>query len=173
MENLIKLGVCGKAHGIKGGFQFNLENPENSILDEGTKILLIPSDSRSQLPQEGQMFTIQKISFGHKTMAFLEGIDNRNVVEEMIPFEIFVDRNLFPEIDEDEIYLSDLVGLKVYCHSSGKEVGTIKKFYDNTAQAIIVIRGIQNLELPLIEQFFPVIDLENKRIEVNIPEVIE
>lgn len=169
----LKLGVCGKPHGIKGAFQFNLENDEDSSLDIGVEILLKPSTSQSSLPEKGQSFIIKNISFGHKTMAFLEGVEDRNVVEEMIPFEIYIDRENLPELDDDEVYLSDLVGLKVFNHKTQEEIGTVKKFYDNTAQAVLVIRGKINLELPFVDHFFPVVDLENERIEINLPEVIE
>ena len=169
----IKLGVCGKAHGIKGGFQFNLENSEDSVLQAGAEILLKPSTKASSLDSKGETWVLNQISFGHKVMAFLEGVDNRNQVEEMIPFEIYMDRSHFPELDEDEVYLSDLVGMEVFNHHTGDSVGVIDHFYDNTAQPILVIKGKRKLELPFIDHFFPVVDLENNRIEIVVPEVIE
>lgn len=169
----IKLGVCGKAHGIKGGFDFRLENIEDSALAPSVEVLLKPSSRASSLDPQGETFVIEKISFGHKTMAYLKGVSDRNRVEEIIPFEIFIHRDQLPEAAENEVYLSDLVGLKVFSHADGREIGVVKKFYDNTAQAIIVIEGEEHLELPFVEQFFPVVDIEGSRIEVNIPEVVE
>jgi 16S rRNA processing protein RimM len=171
-EELVLLGVCGKPHGIKGGFHFNLENCDDSVLKKNSKVLLKPSSKQSSISPDGESFVIQSISFGHKVMVYLEGITDRNLVESMVPFEIYVDRSSFPEIDEDEFYISDLIGIDVFSQETGEKVGTVKNYYDNSVQTVLIIEGEESLELPFVDHFFPVVDIENNRIEVNIPKVI-
>jgi 16S rRNA processing protein RimM len=177
MENndLIEMGYCAKPHGIKGGFSFVLSNIEDSCLEKGVKITLFPSSKKSSLPKNGEVFTIKSISFGNKVITYLEEVFDRNRVEEIIPFTIKVSRDLFPETQEDEFYLVDLVDLEARDHESGEVLGKIKDFYDNTAQTVIVIKapGKQVLELPLIEQFFPEINIEEGYVTVNPPTYIE
>lgn len=173
MENkLIELGTCKKPHGIKGGFSFALYNAEDSVLEKGSEVTLFPLEKTSSVDSKGQKITISSISFGSKVTVYLEGINDRNVVEEMIPFSIWVERASLPILEEDEFYLQDLVGMEVFDHKSGNKMGFVSSHYDNGMQVIIVITGNKKIELPLVENFFPVIDTENKRIEINIPQEI-
>jgi 16S rRNA processing protein RimM len=121
------------------------------------------------------VFTIKSISFGNKVITYLEEVTDRNKVEEMIPFTIKASRDLFPEVNEDEFYLVDLIDLEARHFETGEVLGKVKDYYDNTVQTVIVIKaaGKEVIELPLIEQFFPEIDIENGFITVNPPSYIE
>jgi 16S rRNA processing protein RimM len=171
-DKLIELGTCKKAHGIKGGFSFALYNVEDSVLEKGYKITLFPMDKTSSIDTKGIKIAISSISFGNKVTVYLDGINNRNTVEEMIPFSISIEREAFPTLSDDEFYIEDLVGIEVFDHSSGNKVGKVSSYYDNGMQTILVITGDKKIELPLIENFFPVIDLETKRIEMNLPQEV-
>ena len=167
-------GLQGVSAKIKGGFSFALINPEDSVLKKGMEVTLIPLDDASSIPEDGEKKIITAISFGNKVTAYLEGISDRNIVEAMIPFSIWIPRSVFPQkLEEGEFYLQDLIGLEVFDHESGKKVGEIVSHYDNGIQIILVIGGYKQIELPLVENFFPVIDPENKRVEINMPEEIE
>ena len=171
-DKLIELGSCKRAHGIKGGFSFALYNVEDSVLEKGSKITLIPLEKSSSIDPKGLKIAISSISFGNKVTVYLDGISDRNIVEEMIPFSISIERSLFPTLSGDEFYIEDLVGIEVFDHSSGNKIGKVSAYYDNGMQTILVITGDKKIELPLIENFFPVIDLETKRIEINLPQEV-
>ncbi len=170
-QELVELGFSRSAHGIKGGFKFTLYNIEESALTKGVVITLIPLASASSLNPQGEQFKISSISFGNKVIAYLEGVRDRNRVEELLPFKIMLERRAFPPTKRGEFYLVDLIGIKVFCHHSNRLIGEVVKMYDNRAQDVVVIRKTSGeiLELPLIDQFFPVVDLENERIELNEP----
>ncbi len=125
----VHIGHCTSPHGIKGEFSFVLYNPEDSILDNGSTITLTPRGAGSSVPQDGKEFAIKKISFGNKTIVSLEGIDNRNIVEEMIPFDVHVSREDFPETEDDEYYINDLLGLEVYHYYTKNLIGRVMDFY--------------------------------------------
>lgn len=169
-DNFIEMGFCSKPHGIKGQFQFHLHNIEDSSLNKGTTVKLIPSSPASSLAKEGEFFKVKNIQFGNKVICSLEEVDNRNKVEEMIPFTIFISREDFVEADEDEVFLSDLIGLKVL-DPNGSEVGVVDNFYDNGAQPVLVI--VKNtggkVELPFVESFFPELDIEASTIVMDDP----
>lgn len=177
MENneLVEMGFCSKPHGIKGGFTFVLSNMDDSCLKKGTKLMLFPSNSKSEIASDGEEFSIKTISFGNKVIVYLNEVDDRNKVESMIPFTIKISRDLFPQTDEDEFYLVDLIDLEARDHDSGEVLGKVKDFYDNTAQTILVIKapGKEVLELPLIDQFFPEINIEEGYITVTPPTYVE
>lgn len=174
--NLVELGFCVKPHGIKGGFVFNLYNKEDSVLENGGPVLLIPKNEQSSLNSRGEVHQIEKISFGNKVTVYLKGVSDRNFVEAMIPFMIKIPRSLFPKTEDGEYYLSDLIGMEVYHNGAdGEKAGQVSDCYDNGAQLVLVILKIDNevLELPFINQFFPVVDIDNNRIEMIVPEMLE
>jgi 16S rRNA processing protein RimM len=166
---LVELGTCTKPHGIKGGFLFNLDGPE-SILKNGKTITIKPLKSSSIVKPEGEEFKIQSIAFGNKIICYLIGIDDRNVVEAMIPFQILYPRAKFPQLETDEYYINDLIGLAVF-DTDGNEVGVIESHYDNGAQLVIKVKTeAEVLEVPFVEVFFPEVDIRNKRVTMLMPE---
>ncbi|MCR9205987.1 MAG: ribosome maturation factor RimM [Halobacteriovoraceae bacterium] len=171
-KNLIKLGECRKPHGIKGAFSFHLINKDSSVLKAGMNLSLKPLSSESSLKPEGESFEISSISFGNKTICYLKEVENRNRVEEILPFEIFVDRDGLPEVKEGEFYLSDLIGCLVF-DESGAEVGKVVSLDTNGVQDILNIDGRDGvLEVLLVENFVKEIDIENEKIVISRPELI-
>ncbi len=169
-SKLIELGVSNRPHGIKGGFLFKLKNHNDSILRDGFEILIYPENEKSSVSQDGQKVLIEKIHFGNKTICYLKGIKDRNLVEEMIPFKIFVSRSSFPKLGNDEWYLEDLKGLDVF-DINGHKIGKVKNFFDNGAQTVLQVKLEKEIiELPFVEVFFPYIDLEKNRITMILPE---
>ncbi len=170
MTKLIELGFCRKPHGVKGAFSFHLYNNESSVLEKGFKIQLFPLSSDSTLSKEGEEFEISSISFGNKVIATLKGVDNRNRVEEILPFSILADRSSFPETDEGEIYLSDLVGCQAI-DEDGQVVGEVVDLGFNGVQDILVIQGKEEkIEVLFIDSFVLGIDVEKREIIIKVPE---
>ena len=68
--------------------------------------------------------------------------------------------------------MSDLVGLNVLDIDSGEKIGIVSEFYDNGAQAVLIIKGEKILELPFVDAFFREIDIQNREIKIRVPEVL-
>ena len=171
-DRYVKLGHCGRPHGVKGGFSFQLETGGDTILTKGMPILLV---GKNKTVEEGQTFTIKSISGAPKVIVYLEEVNNRSQVEEILPVEIYLHRDHFPEADEDEIYLNDLISLDVRDINSGESLGIVHAVYDHGAHPILSLKlkSGELTDVPFIEHFVPEIDLENGYIKVLLPEVIE
>jgi len=168
----VELGFCHKVHGIKGAFTFVLYNTEDSVLREGLELFLTPKNSNSSLPSEGEVFKIEKVSFGNKVICYLSGISDRNKAEEIIPFTIRVDRDHFPQASEDEVYLTDLIGFTVI-DEVGKKVGQVSGITTNGVQDILEVKGReQKLDVLFIDQFVINVNLEDLEITIKTPEEI-
>ncbi|WP_198296008.1 ribosome maturation factor RimM [Bacteriovorax sp. Seq25_V] len=172
-SNLVQLGFCTKPHGIKGGVTLHLENSEDSILENGMEVMLFPRSPESKISEQGQVFKIKTINFGNKPICYFENLTDRNVTESLIPFDIFVDRDSFPELEEGEFYISDLIGLDVIDFETREKLGRVTKYFDNTAQIVLTMK-INNefIDLPFVDQFFPEVDVEAGFIAIVKPEVI-
>lgn len=173
-DQLVELGFCVRPHGIKGGFIFTLHNMEESVLEDGSVVTLIPSKDSSSIVSGGTDFTISKISFGNKVIVYLEGIDSRDQVEAMIPFSVSIPRSAFPATEDSEYYVTDLIGINLFDYKSRKFIGSIDNFYENNIQIVFVIK-LENgeiIDIPFVNEFFPEIDLDKNRGYIILPEEV-
>lgn len=171
----VYMGKCVKPHGIKGALHFQLINPQESTLADGSAIWLYPMAGDSSLPEAGQRFVLDKITFGHKVMAYFEGVNGRNEAEALLPFEIFQEREEFPELEPGEYYLEDLKGFDVIDQKNEQVFGRIQSFYGNGAQEVMVVRPQEGamVEIPFVEAFIHEVDLEKKKVYVTRPQLID
>lgn len=170
----IHIGHCVSPHGIHGEFTFVFYNDDSNVIKKNSEIFLSPISNKSALTGELAKFIISNIRYGNKIIASLEGVNNRNQVEEMIPFNIYYPREKLPKLDSSEFYLHDLLGCRVINSKTREDIGVIENFYENGEQLILQIGSPkEKIEILFIEQFVPVIDIENKMIEVIVPEIVE
>jgi 16S rRNA processing protein RimM len=174
-DQLIKLGFVANPHGIKGEAEVRLFNVDESVLEDGMMVYLFPSSQKSKLSPLGEEWKIQKIRFGNKVICQLDGIKDRTHLESLIPFEIFLDRESFPEPEDDEVYLVDLIDMDVV-NEEGVVIGKLESFSDNGMQYLFDVRLAplgEKITLPYVDAFFPKIDIEKKQITMIMPEYTE
>ena len=175
-DHLVKLAFVSHPHGIKGEAELRLLNPnyEESVLDEDMKVWLFPSSPKSKLSSQGEEWVIEKLRFGNKVICQFKGIKDRTQLESLIPFELYLDRKNFPELDEDEFYLVDLIDMDVVNEEQIK-VGILKSFSDNGHQYLfdVLLLSGEVITLPYVDAFFPEVDMEKKQITMVMPEYTE
>lgn len=147
---------------------------EDSVLDEDMKVWLIPTSPESKLSPDGEEWQIQKLRFGNKAICLFAGIKDRTHLESYLPFDLYLSRSSFPEPDENEVYLVDLVDLPVFS-AEGVKLGKLESFSDNGQQYLFEVRleTGEKITLPYVEAFFPEVDVKNKKIVMIMPEYTE
>lgn len=169
-NKLLELGFCDKPHGIKGGLSFKLFNLDDSSLEIGSEITLFPKNNMSTISSGGEKFEISSISFGNKVIAYLKGVTDRNLVEDLIPFKIFVAEDSLNDLDEGEFYLKDLYQLDIRVEGI-KSVGKVLGFYDNNAQLVLEIEiDGDRFDIPFVDQFILEKNFEEKFLLISLPE---
>lgn len=138
-DKLIHLGACGRPHGVTGDFSASLLNPDGGAIKKGVSLLLVPKSPQSSLPTEGELYTVKAARFGNKAILRFEGVEGRNQVEEMVPFDIYIRRSDLPAPEEGEFYLEDLIGLEAR-DPAGREIGAVKSYFDNGAQIVLAVK---------------------------------
>ncbi|HXH75151.1 MAG TPA: ribosome maturation factor RimM [Bacteriovoracaceae bacterium] len=175
-DELIRMGFVAHPHGLKGEAEIRLLNLnfDECVLEDGMEVTLFPTNEKSKLSTKGETWTLEKIRFGNKVLVVFKGMRDRTHLETLIPFEIYLDREQFPETDDDEVYLVDLVGMQVVS-PEGEELGKLESFSDNGMQYLFEVRLLDgsSLSLPYVDAFFPEIDTENKKIVMIMPEYSE
>jgi 16S rRNA processing protein RimM len=170
----IHIGHCVSPHGIRGEFTFVFYNSESKIIKQNSEVFISPISSASSLKNNFIKYIVSKINYGNKIIVTLVGVEDRNTVEALIPFNIYCERENLPPLTKNEFYLHDLLGCKVLNFLNSDVVGVIVGFYENGEQLILEVQTENDkIDILFIEQFVPVVDIENKIIKVNLPEIIE
>lgn len=175
-QKMIKIANVFHPHGIKGEAELRLinDNHQESILDDGMTVYLYPGSEKSQISKGGEEWKIVKVRFGNKVICTFEGMKDRTHLETLLPFELFVPREDFPETDEDEVYLADLIDWEVVSYA-GEKLGMLESFSDNGMQYLFDVRLNDGtlMTLPYVDAFFPKIDSVEKKIVMVMPEYFE
>lgn len=103
-------------------------------------------------------------------IARLAGIENRNAAEALKGTALYADRDALPELDEDEFYHADLVGLSVVL-TDGRPLGRVRGLDNFGAGEVIEVETKQgkSVSLPFTRAAVPQIDLEAGRLTVDPP----
>lgn len=104
--------------------------------------------------------------------AKLEGVRTREEAEALKGTRLYAPRNRLPELDEDEFYHADLIGLTVR-DTGGTEIGTVRLVVDHGAGDILEISrpGQDSLLVPFTQAIVPTVDVAGDRIVVDVPEI--
>ena len=160
-ERLILMGVIGKPHGVRGLVRVHAHTEDADALAE------YPLTDRT-----GRRFSL---TWMHDNVAQLSEITptgphpitDRTTIEKLTNTELFTPRSALPEADEDEFYLTDLIGLKAQSEA-GAELGTITAVHDYGAGASLELSPGARL-VPFTRAAVPVIDLASGRVTVIPP----
>ena len=152
MENKTKndwvvVGRFGRVHGIKGliHIQSFTEPSENIFSHEPLYISL----KRNWCP----IRLLQKQFAGNKLLVQVENYLTREDASFLTNLEISVPRNVLPKLEEDNYYLHDLIGLKVY-NLENAFLGKITDIMPTGANDVLVVSGEQKTLIPFIWQVY-------------------
>lgn len=114
-DKKIVVGAITSANGIKGYVKIKpfTENLEDIF------------DFKSVFYENGTVVKLSPVHYKKDSIvASIEGITNRNDAEKLRNTQLFVNRDEFPETDENSFYHADLIGLQVL-YKSGEKYGTV------------------------------------------------
>ena len=99
--------------------------------------------------------------------ARIDGIDTREQACALSGTKLFAERSRFPELEEDEYYAADLIGLAAF-GASGKKLGTVKAVHNHGAGDILEIAGGDDaFLLAFTSEAVPKVAISESRIVVD------
>jgi 16S rRNA processing protein RimM len=159
-ENLVLMAVIGAAHGIKG--ELRVKTFTGDPLALGSYGPLIAKD--------GRRFDLLDVRpQGTVVVARFKGVRDRSAAEALTGIELFVDRGaLAVELDEEEFYHTDLVGLSVIDEQEG-EIGKVAAVHNFGAGDILEINGpgLKGVLVPFTKAAVPTVDLAARTIRID------
>ena len=166
MEQFLQVGVISSTHGLRGEVKVfpttddaaRFQTLKNVVLDTGRKKL----DLEIQSVRFFKQFVIVKF----------KGIDNINDIEKYKGKSLFVTRENAVELEEDEYYIGDLIGMEVYTDDSEERFGVLKDVMETGANEVYIIDSDAHGEVlvPAIRQCIEEVDVENGKMQIRLLE---
>jgi 16S rRNA processing protein RimM len=162
-EELVLVGKFGAAHGIKGEVRLQSFTGDPAAIGRYGPLRTVA----------GRLFTLTHLRRvkGDLLVVRVEGVKDRTAAEALVNIELFVERSALPAPDEDEFYLTDLIGLDAR-DQSGAQLGTIHNvlnFGGGDILEIVPQGGGETLLFPFTKQVVPEIDLTRREVIVVPP----
>lgn len=162
MEDLLKVGVITTTHGVRGEVKVYPTTDAERFLDLDYVML----DTGREL----RRLDIQNVKF-FKNLVILKfkGIDNINDIEMYKQRELWVPREEAQELDEDEYYIGDLIGMEVVLED-GSRFGEMKDVMETGANDVYVVETADGQEvlLPAIRECILDVDVENNTMTIHL-----
>ena len=125
MEDLLKVGVITTTHGIRGEVKVYPTTDADRFLDL-EYVLLDTGREKRKLEIENVKY------FKNLVILKFRGIDNINDIEMYKKRELWIPREEAQELEEDEYYIADLIGMDVVLED-GSKFGTLKDVMETGA----------------------------------------
>lgn len=162
MEDLLKVGVITTTHGVRGEVKVYPTTDAERFLDLEYVIL----DTGREL----RRLDIKNVKF-FKNLVILkfEGIDNINDIEMYKQRELWIPREEAQELEEDEYYIGDLIGMDVLLED-GSKFGVLKDVMETGANDVYVVETTDGQEvlLPAIKECILDVDVEEDTMTVHL-----
>lgn len=160
---MIKVARILNTHGIRGELKLDCSGNEDFDRDISYYIEGFEQEFKVERSRIHKGFYIVKF----------KGFDNINDVEKFKNKDVLISEEDLLELEEDEYYIKDLIGLKVI-NQDDIEIGTIKEVLDYDANDVYVIATDEGEEyIPAVAEFILDINIDQGLIKVKILEGIE
>jgi len=118
-----------------------------------------------------QKIVIQKVRVhSGKLLIKLEGIEDREAAEFLKGLSILVPRSELPELESDEFYIHDVIGLTVE-DREGKFLGRIIDVYEMPANDVYVMEcDEEEVWIPAVKNVVLQVDIARKKMVVELPD---
>lgn len=151
------LGKINGVFGVRGWVKvYSYTRPKENILDY-----------RHWLVGDKTFKVLQKQVHGKGLIARLEGIEQRDLAEQLVGAEISVPRQQLPKTQADEYYWTDLIGLEVV-NVAGISLGHVDNLLETGANDVLVVKGERERLIPLVfDHVVLQVDLDHKTMQVD------
>lgn len=163
----LKVGKIVNTHSLKGEVKvISSTDFEEQRFEKGTELLITRGN---QVVKE---VTVESYRT-HKNNLLVKfvGIDSIEEAEKLKNLQIKIDSDNIGELEENEFYFHEIIGCEVF-DENGKSLGEISEILTPGANDVWVIKSQNSKEIliPYIEDVVKKIDVENKKIDIEVME---
>ena len=162
MEQFLQVGVISSTHGIRGEVKVFPTTDDPARFKKLKKVLLDTGKERLELEIQSVKF------FKQFVIVKFRGIDNINDIEKYKGKSLMVPREDAVQLEEDEYYIADLIGMEVY--TDGGRFGTLKDVMETGANEVYIIDSDEHGEVlvPAIHDCILDVDVEKQTMKIRL-----
>ena len=163
MEDLLQVGVITQTHGVRGEVKVfpTTDDPERFL---NLKYVFLDTG------REKMKLTIQSVKFFKQFVILkFKGINNINDIEKYKRCPLLVDRENAVELEEDEYFIADMIGMNVLTED-GEILGTLKDVIETGANDVYIVNSKEHGEvlIPAIKECILDVNVKEGRMLVHL-----
>ena len=165
MQEYFEVGQIVNTNGLKGLLKIN---PFTDDITRFERLKTIFIEHKKELLE----FEIESVRYQKKQVLLkLKGIDTIEEAEKYREDYLKIKRNKEEKLPEDTYYIVDLIGLDIYTEN-GELLGKLDDVFSTGSNDVYVVKNSEGKQilLPAISDVIKNIDLEQKKIVVNLIE---
>jgi 16S rRNA processing protein RimM len=159
-ENLVCVGYISAAQGIDGKIRvFSRTSPRENILNYSPWLM----------EREGRLeeIIVRGKRQGQLVVATIDGVESRDQAEALIGSQLYIMPDQLPELDSDDYYWSELIGMRVDS-IAGEYLGDITDMMETGADDVMVVAGDQEHLIPFVlNDLVKRVDRKERRVLVD------
>ena len=164
-ETRILMGVVGRPHGVRGLVHVTSYTEDPDALAQYAPLV----------DDKGREWRLVWRAEGVAELWDAAGvrIAGRDQAAALTNLRLYVTRGQLPQTDEDEYYLSDLIGMSVR-DAQGADLGRVRQVHDYGAGASLEISDAKgaSLLIPFTKAAVPVVNVAAGEIQVVVPDEV-
>lgn len=164
-HEMVPVGAISRPHGVKGAVRVHLFNDESDLLSRAKRWTLVRE--RPDGTSESRDVEVERTQRAAKYLiAQLKGVRGRDAADELRGFEVQLSREEFPELDDDEFYYVDIIGLPVFVGE--QERGKVEDVASYPSIDCLVVRSPDGVrEIPIVPPWLEDISLDEGWVRVG------
>ena len=166
-ESLIRVGQIYRPHGVRGELKVAPETDDPARFTELSQVY-VGRDVQHTTAHAVEGARFQETKRGITVILKLDGIDSRDDAEHVTKQQLFAAEAELPPLDEDEVFIHDLIGLDVVTEG-GEAIGTVANVLTLPAHDTYVVRrpGKPEAMIPDVDDFIVALDLDDGRLVIR------
>ncbi|MEA5448145.1 ribosome maturation factor RimM [Leptolyngbya sp. CCNP1308] len=177
-EDWVEIGRIVAPQGVKGEVRVypSSDFPER-FLEPGARWLKRP---RSLTPETVELVRGRHIDGKGLYVVQIAGVNSRDAAEALRDAVLLVPAGDRPQLDPDEFYVADLVGLRVIVRATGDEIGTVTDIFAAGNDLLEItyyspegdkptLPKPRKVLVPFVTAIVPVVNLAEKYLEIDPP----
>ena len=164
MLEYLSIGQIINTHGLRGAVKVYPLTDDISRFEKLKEVYVEENDGIVKYKMESVKFLSSTVSVK------LKGVDSEEAANKLRGSYIKVDRKSAVKLPKDTYFICDLIDLEVY-DEKGLLLGTVKDVLQTGSNDVYVIQSSgKDILIPALKDIVKKIDLENKKILVEMPE---
>ncbi len=164
-DDTLLIGKIVGVHGMKGCLKVYSFDGSMDLFGPGRQIRFKRGSG------EMKTYTVKEVEPYKKFLRIVfEDLSDRTAAESLVGCELLINRSEMPEPEAGRWYWCDLIGLAVY-QVDGAYLGHVENLFETGSNDVLVVKqGDTEILIPVIASIVCDVDLEEKKIKVDLPD---